>query len=506
MINVDVKVLGQYDFDNFTLLNALMSQEERINTSVHEYTHFLLSNQSVYGTIQYCLKKLQISITCNNDKDKLKSAMNFFADNSIKVQEGLAVFIEAIYFMLGSVENYEKFMENLKENNECYYRYIEPLYPILEYIKHVDYNDKLTITHAVFQIALKSMNSCIYNYNGNIFAKSKTIKKLVSNQDFSKKYLPNKLFFSMLEECHKQETFEKFKQKLFDLAQDNIDGNVEFFQDRLIKIKKFILEIFEGSRSVDVYKNRLNQVEIHEADASSIFLQQIPTAFNQDYVQCNIKKIGYESLKEKCRSLEYSTLFLLGGLQKNSLELLDKMGVINPDIKDEDREILIFYSLREKEIFGCILEKSELQEILNQNDNKCVLLTSYKNYDYQNNEVLGYSIMAEKIYIYCDRTYSNALPYINNWDDRVVFYRYMVYESMIVLLIKINENSLFLLPMTPIVAEEAEKDIRDNHKYMHPITEVEDGEYDPHIIKDEKTRNEIDTIINCVFFINQNKS
>jgi hypothetical protein len=397
-------------------------------------------------------------------------------------------------------------MENLKENNECYYRYIEPLYPILEYIKHVDYNDKLTITHAVFQIALKSMNSCIYNYNGNIFAKSKTIKKLVSNQDFSKKYLPNKLFFSMLEECHKQETFEKFKQKLFDLAQDNIDGNVEFFQDRLIKIKKFILEIFEGSRSVDVYKNRLNQVEIHEADASSIFLQQIPTAFNQDYVQCNIKKIGYESLKEKCRSLEYSTLFLLGGLQKNSLELLDKMGVINPDIKDEDREILIFYSLREKEIFGCILEKSELQEILNQNDNKCVLLTSYKNYDYQNNEVLGYSIMAEKIYIYCDRTYSNALPYINNWDDRVVFYRYMVYESMIVLLIKINENSLFLLPMTPIVAEEAEKDIRDNHKYMHPITEVEDGEYDPHIIKDEKTRNEIDTIINCVFFINQNKS
>lgn len=502
MINVDVQLLGQYDFDNFTLLNALMSEEERINTSVHEYTHFQLSNQSVYGTIQYCLKKLEVSITCINDANKLKSAMTFFAENSMKVQEGLAVFIEATYFILGSIEDYEKFIENLKENNERYYEFVKPLCFILEYMKGVDYNDKLTIAHAVFQIALKSMNPCIYNYDGNSFAKSKSIKKLVSNRDFSKEYLPNKVFFSMIEECNKQETFEKFKHKLFALAHDNIDGNVEFFQDRLIKIKKFILEIFEGSQGIDVYKNRLNQVEMHESDASSVFLQQIPTAFNEDYVQRNMKKIGFESLKEKCRSLEYSTLFLLGGLQKNILELFYKMGVVNFDIKDESREILFFYSLRDKEIFGCLLEKSELQEILNQSDNKYVLLASYKNYDYENNGVLGYSTTAENIYIYCDRTYSNALQYINLWDDREVFYRYMIYESMIVLLIKINENSLFLLPMTPIVAEEAEKDIRDNHKNMHPIIDVEDGVYDSHIIKDEKIRNEIDTIINCVFFIN----
>lgn len=53
-----------------------------------------------------------------------------------------------------------------------------------------------------------------------------------------------------------------------------------------------------------------------------------------------------------------------------------------------------------------------------------------------------------------------------------------------------------------MVADEADKDIRDNYKNMRPITEVEDEEYDPYIIKDEKVRNEIDTIINCLFFIN----
>ena len=40
--------------------------------------------------------------------------MTFFAENSMKVQEGVAVFIEATYFMLSSVGDYEKFIEKLK--------------------------------------------------------------------------------------------------------------------------------------------------------------------------------------------------------------------------------------------------------------------------------------------------------------------------------------------------------------------------------------------------------
>lgn len=60
------------------------------------------------------------------------------------------------------------------------------------------------------------------------------------------------------------------------------------------------------------------------------------------------------------------------------------MGVVSSSINVESREITLFYNLRDKEIFACILDKTELQELLNQNDNKCVLLVSYKNYDYEN--------------------------------------------------------------------------------------------------------------------------
>ena len=340
MMNVDVQLLGQYDFDNFTLLNALMSEEDRINTAIHEYTHFGLSNQSVYGTIQYCLKKLTISLTCNNDINKMKSAIDFFANHTIKVQEGLAVFIEATYFMLSDTSEYEKFINNLRSNNKLYYGYVKPLCFILEYMKDSDNNSKIAIAHAVFQLALKSMNSSIYDYDGKLFATSKSIKKLVSRQDFSKEYLPNKSFFAMIEECKKEETYEKFSQKLFSLAKSEENNSVNFYRDRLVKIKDFVLGIFEGSPNIEIYKNRMAQVEIKEVDSSSVFLQQIPTAFNEDYVKRNMKKIGYESLKMKCKSIEYSTLFLLGGLKKNIVDLFNKMGVIDFVREDEAREIV----------------------------------------------------------------------------------------------------------------------------------------------------------------------
>jgi hypothetical protein len=499
---MDVQILGQYDFGNFTLLNALMGEEERINTAIHEYTHFGLSNQSVYGSILYCLNKLIIPQDNNADINKRKAVMDFFLSNTLKVQEGMAVFIEATYFMLGDSADYDLFISELRTGNKKYYDYVKPLCFILEYMKNEEYDSVLTVAHAVFQIAIKSMNASIFDFDGKLFATNKSIKKMISRQDFSKEYLPNKKFLTMIESCKNEKTYEEFCQSLFSYAKEEEDYSVEYYRDRFEKIKKFVLEIFEGSPNIEIYTNCLKQVNIKEVDPSSIFLQQLPTAFNEEYIQKNMKKIEYGLLKKKCKTIEYSTLFLLGELKHNISDLLIKMGVVNvPDI-EETREILFFYSLRDKDVFGCMLEKNELHELVEQTDNRSVILTSYKNYNYENDCLPNNHRIEGSLYIYCDRTYSNAVTYIKQWAEREVYYRYMVYESMVVLLVKICETSLFMLPMTPIVAEEAEKDIQTNYKNMHPITEVEDEEFDSHIIKDEKTRDEIDTIINCLFFIN----
>lgn len=499
---MNVQILGEYGFENFTLLNALMNKEERINTAIHEYTHFILSNQSVFGSILYCLNKLIIPPKYIDDINKRKAAMDFFAKNSIKVQEGVAVFIEATYFMLINNDDYESFIDKLQTSNKQYYDYVKPLCFILEYMKNENYNNKLTVAHAVFQVALKSMNASIYDFDGKLFSTNKSIKKMISRKDFSKEYLPNKKFQTMIKSCKNTESYVELCNRLYLLAKVDQDTSVEFYKSRIETIKKFVVDIFEGSPYIELYKNRLKKVNVKEKDLTAVFLQQIPTAFNEDYVQSNMKKIGYELLKQKCKTIDYSTLFLLGSFKTGVSDLLSKMGAVDiPEVKGNE-EMLIFYSLRDKEIFSCLLEKKELQEILEQDNNRSVVLTSYKNYDYVNHSLPDYFAFKGNLYIYCDRTYSNTITYINRWADREVYYRYMVYKSMVVLLVKICDDTLFMLPMTPIVAEEAEKDIRTNHKNMHQITEVGDEELDTHIIKNDKIRDEIDTIINCLFFIN----
>ena len=98
-------------------------------------------------------------------------------DNTLKVQEGMAVFIEGIYFLLRDVEEYENFIENLMRNNLKYYSYVKPLRFILELLKDAERENVLTVAHAVFQIALTAMNANIYTVGGSAFGTKKLIQK-----------------------------------------------------------------------------------------------------------------------------------------------------------------------------------------------------------------------------------------------------------------------------------------------------------------------------------------
>lgn len=500
---MNVKLLGEYDFDNFTLLNALMNENEWVNTVIHEYTHFVLSNQSVYGTISYCLHKLIIPHDCKMDIDKKDATMKFFSKNVLKVQEGMAVFIESIYFLLRDKAEYESFINELYLNNRQYYDYVKPLCFILNMAKGKDRKTILSVAHAVFQVALESMNASIFDLDGKKFSTNRLIKKMTSKQDFSKEYIPNKRFLLMLNDCKQATSCDELIEMLRNKVDPKDTMNIVAESiERLEKIKDFVLDMFSDSKYIDLYKNKLGEIQIKEKDISEVFLQQIPTAFNEDYIDKKMKMTSWEIIKQKCKGAEYSTLFLLGTVKENLSRLLIEMGVIEPKMSEDEREILFFYDLRSKEVYGCVLEEKQLQEILDDDENKSVLLTSYKNYDYENECIPKHSKTNRFTYIYCDRTYNNAIDYLNKWANRNVYYRYMIYESMPVLLIKNSNSSIFILPMTPIVADEADRDIRKNHKNILMAADVKDGEYDSHVITDFKKRDEIDTIINCLFFIN----
>lgn len=499
-----MNILGQYDFENYTLLSALMCEKEIINTAVHEYTHFSLSNQSTYGIVLYCLNRLIIPYDCKSDINKQQAARKFFMDHTIKVQEGMAVFIECVYFMLRDKKEYIQFIEDLRQNNSTYYEYVKPLRFILNILeKEGGYNDILIVANAVFQVAIMSMNAPIYELEGDNFATNKIIKKMLSRKDFSKNYIPNKRFFAAIDSCKVATSCVELCDQLLKCAgiTENVSMNADL-EERINNIKVFVLSFFAHSKYYALYENKLAGINKREIRVSDLFLQQIPTTFNEDYIINNMKKIDSETLKTKCKTVEYSTFFMLGDLKDNTLDLMRRMGFVEfPEFKDE-REVVLFYGLKNREIYSCLLECNQLREILLDKDRKCVLLTSYKNYDYQKMCIPNYPHVEDYIYIYCDRTYSNASSYLNQWKSKEVYYRYMQYESMIVLLVKIDDRTIFLLPMTSMVADEADRDIRKNRKNMMMITDAKDEEFDSHIITDSMKRDEIDTIINCLFFLN----
>ena len=136
-------------------------------------------------------------------------------------------------------------------------------------------------------------------------------------------------------------------------------------------------------------------------------------------------------------------------------------------------------------------------------ERRSVIVTSYKNYDFSVNEIRLHRDIWDEIFIYCDRTYSNARCYLDLWKEQDVYYRYMAYNNMIVLIVKIAEKRFFLLPMTSIAAVEADADIRENRMNMQMCCEEADEGYDPYIVTGEDAREKIDTVVNCLFFITE---
>ena len=55
------------------------------------------------------------------------------------------------------------------------------------------------------------------------------------------------------------------------------------------QIKKFILSFFEDSKLIDEYKIRLENINIKEIDIDELYSKQIPTTFNEDIYQKNLK-------------------------------------------------------------------------------------------------------------------------------------------------------------------------------------------------------------------------
>ena len=496
-------IFGEYSFENHILLNPIVDDDEFLSTHYHEFTHFMLSHHSTTGILMYCLVKIGI-VKNSNDFKKYEILKKFLYENMKNVQEGLAVFSECIMKLLKGKKVYEEFIRKLKNNNRTYYRYLEPLLFILK-ITEIDNKEEIRKTaQVIFSIGIEAMNTEILKEDPKKFSTNKEIQKMISTPNFAKNNLPNSRFKSYLKEIEKIDNSKKLQSKGILLLSDEVKKpTLEYAEKRLKQIKKFILSFFEDSKLIDEYKIRLENINIKEIDIDELYSKQIPTTFNEDIYQKNLKNIADISIIKKYCEERTSMIFLIGKIENTLRDF--KIHIIPNELKKSiksEKELIFFYSLQKREILSSIVSEKDIRDLYKNTLFSSVILTTYKNYNYNNDCIDGYEDIDKKIFIYCDRTYYNTKSYFDLWKKREIFYQYIEYKNMIVLIIKIKKDRFFVLPITstafPIVSE----DIKKNRKNMKIPPYIEGGFiYDKEIIIGEDMMNYIDTIINSLFFI-----
>lgn len=467
-----METYGEYGYGNHTLLNPLVDVNKLHSVAYHEYTHFVLTCRSGVGMMIYCLEKILIPFDSKNDKQLYKSLTEFLNTNTNKVQEGLAVFVQCIMILVSEGEQAsQKFLDDLRIENETYYKYVEPLIFIIKILQ--DENNRDTILHIanlVFLLGIECMNSKIYELEPCNFRTNKCIKKMISSKGFGKTYLPDRRFTSYIKHCKmsnikSSKEIEKYILPL--LSEETVELDIEKNKLRLNKIKTFILEFFAKSKYIKAYTNKLSRINTVEIDMKDLYMQQLPYTFNQEELGRISRKATFKELEMKVQK-KYCILFIFGSLEDTFGWVTDKVGLTNEFAYDKDyfqnHESAMIFDLETKDILLFLEESKQIQERILSHPRKATLVISYKNYDYDNDKIKNHSVGTEDIFIYCDRTYINTTCILDKWNDRKLYYRYMTYKSMAVLIIKITDGRYFLLPMTLIVCEEADIDIRNNRK------------------------------------------
>lgn len=499
---------GKYTYSNYTLLNPLIDDDEFESTSYHEYMHMILSVQTVFGMCLYCMEKLKIIAWKKGREDeKIYNTFTGFLNNRTnKIQEGLAVFTQYVFKLTGSEkEEAERFVNTLQCDNRQYYKYLEPLLFIVQIIKEErDRNKILAVSNMIFILAKHCMDADIYEVPPETFRDQRSLQQWISKPDTGKKYIPDTMFINYLKDCRRRnfKSCEEICEYFAFLESDKQE--IYDFESRLEEVKKYIETLFWKSKYINAYRNKLSEINVKEVALKDSYLQQLPSLFNDEEINKLSRLVTKEEI-HKASEQPYTTLFLLGDLDSNFKMAFKKAGITNELPYDKEycsiNEIVLLFGLEDKKILMSIMESKEVDKLLSNNKCKSVVLVSYKQYDYVRDVVNGHENIEQDIFIYCDRTYGNSIVILKSWRDRTVFYRYLKYDNMLVLIIKICAGRYFILPMTSLVAYEADLDIRENEKHMKMASEEDDEGFDEHIITDQDMLDKFDTIINCLFFM-----
>lgn len=507
-------IYGEYAYDNFTRLNPLAGDTDLRSTAIHEYTHSMLSRQSVWGELLYCLKKLDFFMEADppeEDKIIYETLCGFLNERTDKTQECTAVFIEMVDNLLNhGRKEVCSAVHRLETENVRYYHYLKPALGILGKISNLqDRNEILGLAGRVFMLARNCMNTPIYKMPAESFRRRKTIQKLVSRPEFSGAYIPDIIFVRTLKECDKLLKDKTAYAEIADVLDLYLTNEAEkplTPEEELEEIKKFICTCLKDSCCLEQYRRLLNKVQIQEKASDKLFLQQLPVVFNEKDTLKNAVRVREEVI-EKLANTNYTVLFLLGSGKECAEEISNRLGLAWTEALYEPAVLcgnaVLGYDLEKRKIYCSSVGADQFRNIVMSRNEMSLLVINYKLYDFTRFRMREGTYECEK-FIYCDRTYENTRELIGEMNERgtPIYCRLIQYSEMKVLLCRLNKTDYFFLPMTPIVWNEAYADMNENYQAFVFLNEDSEDLFDDQVIVSQLFMDKMDTVINCMFFLN----
>lgn len=445
-----LKEQGRYEFRNYTAIDVVENDELNMNTTViHEYIHLILTQSTTWGTFCYRLVRI-------NAFDNIYSHLiPEFVDLSRKAHEGTAVFFECVYIIKTSgYDKYNQYINNLRKHNPKYYSYIKPL------LKFIDITQQTNISidevkELIYQLAIASLNSNILEIEIDKLKTRKSFTKFKSNGSNANKYFPNTRFSNLIKSAYELIKEEKNDYSINDII-IKVKYEVETYnpidEKGINEFKCYMMNMYENSRNKNEIYNYLNEIKLKYMDIKDVVHQAIPGNLSENsYNTVDYKE--YKSFMKKNNDIK-DIAFVLGD-GSNIFSQISRY----IHIRDEDKEnilktmdmnketfIISYMNYINKEIAYNKIDSKELLSHINKT-NKFVMIINYKIFDFNKNIISNFKYdIEQKIYIYCDRSYTHSKEIIEQIID-IYSYRFIDFDTIKLLVIRINEKIEFILPI-----------------------------------------------------------
>lgn len=465
-------ILGEYLYSNFSIVNTFDAHNRGIeSTHLHEMIHLALTKTTEYGFFVTIINRVVRFDTSYKYLDKI------LTKHMLRLQEGISTFCEIVYHaQKTSLKDALDDLKELKNLNKQYYNYVHPYLSRLLFFadssnKGKYYFTPLELFDIVYKLAFVSMNCSLVTIPIEVMGNKRRLKPYIEQKN-PQLYLPNSRFIALIKKLNNlliaapEKSVEKediLKKTLEDIDVKghylaiifDTEAKELYTQMYVDATKQYIRDLFSKSNQKDLIYDTVSMFNAKYVDIQKLHHYVVPSSFKAMY---NGRKVDNNEIMQLADNDRGIFFIGIDGTYKKTINTAS--AYISQSVFEEINKLypahilLAYMSLVKKKSFVSMYPIENLNTIFFQDKNPVVV-------NYKLNEFVSklQADAGKKFFIYCDRPYSTAVEIINNYALTQKPTKFLQYENMNIVIIRINNNVDLFLPIISILLPDVIRDI-----------------------------------------------